>query len=52
MGDQDTALQLYQGCNSTTKVIEGLAAKGDFDALMAYSKSQGYQPDYMFLLQR
>lgn len=50
-GDQETALRLYQGANSTTKVIESLAAKGDFDALMNYAKSQGYQPDYMYLMQ-
>ena len=50
-GDQETALSLYQGANSTTKVIESLAAKGDFDALMNYAKSQGYQPDYMYLMQ-
>ena len=28
-----------------------LASKGDVDALVQYSGQQGYQPDYLFLLQ-
>ena len=32
-GDNDAALAIYQKANVPQKVIEGLAAKGDFEAL-------------------
>ena len=35
-GDPDSALRIYQRANVPGKVIEGLAAKGDFDALSKY----------------
>ncbi|KAK9810517.1 hypothetical protein WJX72_012055 [[Myrmecia] bisecta] len=51
-GDNDAALKCYQKANVPSKVIEGLAAKGDFNELMKYSSSQGHKPDYLYLLQR
>ena len=35
-GDNDAALAVFQRANIPGKVIEGLAAKGDFDALSKY----------------
>ncbi len=35
----------------TVKVVEALAAKGDFEELAKYTSSTGATPDYMFLLQ-
>lgn len=35
-GDHDAALGMYQRANVPGKVIEGLAAKGDFDALSKF----------------
>ena len=35
-GDHDAALGMYQRANVPSKVIEGLAAKGDFDALSKF----------------
>ena len=51
-GDADASLACYQRANVPGKVIEGLAAKGDFAALSAFSAAQGYKPDYLYLLQR
>ncbi|EIE26635.1 clathrin heavy chain [Coccomyxa subellipsoidea C-169] len=51
-GDNDAALAVYQKANVPGKVIEGLAAKGDFEALSKFSAAQGYKPDYLYLLQR
>ena len=39
-GDNDAALQCYQKANVPGKVIEGLAAKGDFAELTRYSGQQ------------
>ena len=33
-------------------LIAGLAGKGDFNELMAYSGQAGYKPDYLYLMQR
>ena len=35
-GDNDAALGIYQKANVPQKVIEGLAAKGDFEALSKF----------------
>ena len=35
-GDNDAALAIYQQANVPQKVIEGLAAKGDFEALSKF----------------
>ena len=35
-GDNDAALAIYQKANVPQKVIEGLAAKGDFEALSQF----------------
>ena len=35
-GDNDAALAIYQKANVPQKVIEGLAAKGDFEALSKF----------------
>ncbi|KAK9805974.1 hypothetical protein WJX73_010066 [Symbiochloris irregularis] len=51
-GDNEAALSCYQQANVPHKVIEGLAAKGDFAELTKFSAAQGYKPDYMYLLQR
>lgn len=50
--DWDTALAIYQQCGASSKVVEALAAKGDFEALAAYTQQSGAAPDYLFLLQR
>lgn len=50
--DWDTALAIYQQCGASGKVVEVLAAKGDFEQLATYTKSSGTAPDYGFLLQR
>ena len=39
-GDREAALQCYQKANVPQKVIEGLAAKGDFAALTQFSGQQ------------
>lgn len=39
-GDQEAALRCYQQANVQQKVIEGLAAKGDFAELTRYSGAQ------------
>lgn len=33
-------------------LFAGLAGKGDFNELMAYSGQAGYKPDYLYLMQR
>jgi clathrin heavy chain len=50
--DWDTALAIYQTSGASGKVVEALAAKGDFDQLATYTRSSGAAPDYAFLLQR
>lgn len=50
--DWDVALAIYQQCGASGKVVEALAAKGDFDQLATYTRSSGASPDYSFLLQR
>lgn len=50
--DWDTALAIYQTCGASGKVVEVLAAKGDFEQLATYTRSSGAAPDYAFLLQR
>lgn len=44
-GDNDAALSCYQKANVPHKVIEGLAAKGDFTELSQYSASQVWKHD-------
>ncbi len=39
-GDPDAALACYQKANVPGKVIEGLAAKGDFEALSKFTAAQ------------
>ncbi|CAG9465968.1 unnamed protein product [Pedinophyceae sp. YPF-701] len=50
-GDQDLALKMYQKGNVASKAVTLLAAKGDFESLMAYTGQTGVKPDYMYLLQ-
>lgn len=50
--DWDTALAIYQASGASGKVVEALAAKGDFDQLATYTRASGAAPDYTFLLQR
>ena len=50
--DWDTALAIYQTCGASGKVVEALAAKGDFDQLATFTRASGAAPDYAFLLQR
>lgn len=49
--EYDLALEIYRKANVTNKVAQTMAAKGDFDGLVAYCKQQGYTPDYMRMLQ-
>ena len=51
-GDWDGALSTYRAAGAQSKVIEALAAKGEFDELTAYTRETGGAPDYLFLLQR
>mmetsp|Transcript_17485 Transcript_17485/g.52457 ORF Transcript_17485/g.52457 Transcript_17485/m.52457 type:complete len:1706 (-) Transcript_17485:516-5633(-) len=51
-GDNATALACYQSTGSTTKVVEGFAAAGDFENMVKYSTANGYKPDYLYLMQR
>ena len=39
-GDREAALKCYQKANIPQKVIEGLAAKGDFEELTRFSGQQ------------
>lgn len=39
-GDNEAALKCYQKANVTQKVVEGLAAKGDFAELTRFSGTQ------------
>ncbi|GAX80055.1 hypothetical protein CEUSTIGMA_g7494.t1 [Chlamydomonas eustigma] len=50
-GDKDMALNIYQSCNASGKIIGTLAEKGDFNALVAYTGQTGQKLDYMYLLQ-
>lgn len=50
--DWDTALDIYRQAGAANKVVEALAAKGDFEQLATFTRSSGASPDYMFLLQR
>lgn len=50
--DWDTAQAIYQQAGASGKVVEALAAKGDFEQLAQYTRSSGASPDYLFLLQR
>lgn len=50
--DWDTAQAIYQQSGASGKVVEALAAKGDFEQLAQYTRSSGASPDYLFLLQR
>lgn len=51
-GDSDAALAIYRECGAGGRVVEALAAKGDFAALAQYAGAAGDKPDYMALLQR
>ena len=44
-GDNEAALGIYQKANVPQKVIEGLAAKGDFEALSKFRCSSIAPPD-------
>ncbi|KFM22783.1 Clathrin heavy chain 1 [Auxenochlorella protothecoides] len=50
-GDWDAALAVYRAAGAQGKVVEALAAKGDFEELGRYAATTGSQPDYLFLLQ-
>ena len=50
--DWDIALEIYQKVGASGRVVEVLAAKGDFDQLATYTRSSGASPDYTFLLQK
>jgi len=43
-GDNEAALQCYQKAGITQKVVEGLAAKGDFAELTRFSGTQVRPP--------
>ena len=46
-GDHDAALGMYQRANVPGKVIEGLAAKGDFDALSKFRCARVALPPHL-----
>lgn len=50
--DWDTALEIYQAVGASGRVVEVLAAKGDFEQLATFTRSSGAAPDYSFLLQK
>ena len=50
--DWDNALEIYKAVGASGRVVEVLAAKGDFEQLANYSRSSGSAPDYAFLLQK
>ena len=50
--DWETALAIFRACGASGRVVEVLAAKGDFEELMTYTQSSGSHPDYTFLLQK
>ncbi|WPT18138.1 Clathrin heavy chain 1 [Picochlorum sp. SENEW3] len=50
--DWDNALDIYKAIGASGRIVEVLAAKGDFEQLMTYTRSSGASPDYAFLLQK
>jgi clathrin heavy chain len=50
---QDPALaqQIYQEAGASQKVIAAMAESGNFEAILPYSRSVGYTPDFNGLLQ-
>ena len=51
-GDVDRALEVYRACGAQAKVVEALAAKGDFAELSQYASQSGAAPNYVALLQK
>ena len=41
MNDWDTALDVYRQAGAANKVVEALAAKGDFEQLATFTRSSG-----------
>ena len=50
--DWDNALEIFKAVGASGRIVEVLAAKGDFEQLMTYTRSSGANPDYTFLLQK
>ncbi len=50
--DWENALEIFQAVGASGRVVEVLAAKGDFEQLVNYTQSSGANPDYAFLLQK
>ena len=51
-GDAERALEVYRSCGAQAKVVEALAAKGDFAELSQYASQSGAAPNYVALLQK
>ena len=51
-GDVERALEIYRSCGAQAKVVEALAAKGDFAELSQYASQSGAAPNYVALLQK
>ena len=49
--DIQLALAIYLRANIAPKVVAGFAETGQFDKILPYTKTSGYQPDYAQLLQ-
>ena len=50
-GDVALAQKIYQEAGATQKVVAAMAESGNFDQILPYSKSVGYNPDFNGLLQ-
>nr|POE51746.1 putative clathrin heavy chain [Quercus suber] len=51
MHDLPLAQSIYQEAGASQKVIAAMAESGNFDQIIAYSRSVGYTPDYNSLIQ-
>ena len=49
--DTQLALSIYLRANVPHKVVAGFAETGQFEKILPYAKQNGYQPDYVQLLQ-
>lgn len=49
--DIELALAIYLKANVVHKVVAGFAETGNFDKILPYSRQNGYQPDFVALLQ-
>ncbi|KAL6066534.1 Clathrin heavy chain [Balamuthia mandrillaris] len=48
--DQNLAMSIYYLADAKDKVVQSLAATGQYDRIVAFSQKTDYKPDYMFIL--